>query len=799
MSRTAAKIQCSNPHCLTVNSGSENFCQKCGIPLVRRYLWVVGTQIETYKPGTLVGSRYLFQSPRIVLDTQPASPPQTPEEVPDEMIPYLKLSPYRLRVPQVYGQLSADNASVWLLEYGTLPIEQNYAQGELFSALSSQWQSASALRQINWLWQMADLWTPLQNQGVVSSLLNREFLRVKGTILQLRELQLDNAQTPQLSELANFWSELIPETAPEINNYLTKLCSDIQQNKISTPEEIIQQLDKAAGEIGKKQPRSYNIYTRTDRGVARDHNEDACYPSAEKAVKTNEDRKALAIVCDGIGGHEGGEIASQLAIGSVYEGVQKNLNFGSCATNPEEIKQQLETFICNANDAISQRNDSEQRQERRRMGTTLVMSLPYAHEIYIAHVGDSRVYWLSRSGCYQVTLDDDVASREVRLGYALYRDAIQYHASGSLVQALGMSSSANLRPTVQRFILDEDCVFLLCSDGLSDNDRVEQYWEKEILPILEGKTDVTQVGDRLIKIANQRNGHDNITVALVHCQVQNPETTLITPVPYQENLLSANAKSGSLKTKQLEAKSNQNVTLQPNKARKKKRNFLFLPLIVLLLLGAGAGVWLFLNPIEFRSLISNVPGISPQDSTSEPADSEIAANEPSATETPESPVVLEVGSRIEISEAIALQPNPAASSEIPNKTNVETNSEGISVPAQSILEVVAQTTEQVQLKVCQLAKNVPETTTSAEAENKVQLDKQPKTSSPSPDSATTTNPSTKPQITTANTGWIDANDPAIAKARQFPATDTVGECSAAELGEKSEGEAKPETENLKKI
>ena len=134
---------------------------------------------------------------------------------------------------------------------------------------------------------------------------------------------------------------------------------------------------------------------------------------------------------------------------------------------------------------------------------------------------------ITHQGCYQVTLDDDIASREVRLGYATYRDALQQPGSGSLVQALGMSQSNTLHPTAQRFIVDEDAVFLLTSDGLSDFDRVEDAWETEILPILSGEFNLASVAQRLIEIANTKNGHDNVTIALIHCQVKYSEPDLI--------------------------------------------------------------------------------------------------------------------------------------------------------------------------------------------------------------------------------------------------------------------------------
>ncbi|MEL7409673.1 MAG: protein phosphatase 2C domain-containing protein, partial [Cyanobacteria bacterium J06558_2] len=169
---------------------------------------------------------------------------------------------------------------------------------------------------------------------------------------------------------------------------------------------------------------------------------------------------------------------------------------------------------------INKRNDSEHRQERQRMGTTLVMALSYAHEMFLAHVGDSRIYWITPNSCHQVTVDDDLASREVRLGYALYRDSLQYPSAGALIQAIGMRDSTALHPNLQRYVIDDDCIFLLCTDGLSDFDRVEQQWRQIVLPVLEGKRDLVSAVKDLITLANKKNGHDNVTVALVHCQVK---------------------------------------------------------------------------------------------------------------------------------------------------------------------------------------------------------------------------------------------------------------------------------------
>jgi hypothetical protein len=128
----------------------------------------------------------------------------------------------------------------------------------------------------------------------------------------------------------------------------------------------------------------------------------------------------------------------------------------------------------------------------------------------------------------------------VRLGYALYRDAVASPGSGSLFQALGMTSSTSLNPTVHRITVDEECIFLLCSDGLSDHHRVEQFWQQDILPVLEGKIDLATSVNRLITTANTRNGHDNVTVGLIHCRVKQPREMAMTSSPMTESTASKN-------------------------------------------------------------------------------------------------------------------------------------------------------------------------------------------------------------------------------------------------------------------
>ncbi|MCW6036556.1 protein phosphatase 2C domain-containing protein [Spirulina subsalsa FACHB-351] len=542
MNNPAVALYCSDAKCQAANDLNHKFCQACSTPLLRRYLWMIGGDVRDVAQGTLLEERYQVCQARIVLDTKPAESPTPPEDIPEAIAPYLKLIPYRLHLPQVYGIISLANrpTPTWLLEYGTLPNAPDFSTGHILPSLLQQWPHATAVRQLNWLWQIAQLWEPLENQGVVSSLLSPALIRVQGQILKLAELQGDtrreNPEIPTLSHLGQLWLTWQPLASPLIRKFIQQLAEALQNGKISDSHQLIYVLDQAIAQATQARQQEHHLSTATDAGPSRSHNEDACYPPHNTRQSLAQGENSLAIVCDGIGGHDGGEIASQLAIEALQQSVQPLLAEPP-AQSPEIITELLETAISRANDLISQRNDSEQRQMRKRMGTTLVMTLSHQHQMFCAHVGDSRIYWITRSGCHQLTLDDDIASREVRLGYALYLDAVSYPNAGALVQALGMSASTRLYPNVGRVIIDEDSVFLLCSDGLSDDDRVDQYWATEILPILTEKRDLKTVTDRLMEIGQTKNGHDNITIALVHCQVQAKPATgsnLITLPPLHE-------------------------------------------------------------------------------------------------------------------------------------------------------------------------------------------------------------------------------------------------------------------------
>lgn len=592
MPHSQSQLHCPNLRCRAVNSDRDQFCQKCGTYLPKRFLWVVGSRADNFQVGDLLEDRFLFRGPKVVLDTQPGLPLKMDVELPDTLVPYLKLFPYRLHLPQVYTLLSIEDPEpslVLLLEQAPLskadldPSDQGGWAIGTGMPLFDAWANAQPLRQLHWLWQITQLWQPLRIQGVASSLLQSDFLRVEGPLVRLLELENDFRLEPSLVDLGQVWQQLIPKTSSKLADSLDSLCEQLASGEIESAEALLVQLESWIENIHKAYRVKIDIATRTDTGMVRDHNEDACYP-ADGAVTQNS-LERMAIVCDGVGGHAGGEVASGIAIEALRDHLTQ---LPIDDLSPVEVITELENASFKANDLICQRNDQEQRQDRQRMGTTLVTALSQAHQIYVSHIGDSRAYLITTQGCYQIMVDDDIASREVRLGYVPYREALLQPASGSLVQALGMASSSVLRPTVQRFLLDEDCLFLLCSDGLSDYDRVDMIWREELLPLLQGGTDLASASKRLIELANQLNGHDNVTVGLVHCHVTrqrqgsgatglSDSASTLTPAPID------NTPPTVLPTTQA-------VVRKDPLARQRGGNGRWLILLGLLLLGIGGAV-----------------------------------------------------------------------------------------------------------------------------------------------------------------------------------------------------------------
>jgi len=467
----------------------------------------------------MLDERYILKYDRVYLDTYPGLLPRVPEKVPPEIRAYLRLFPYRWHIPQIYGSANRfedDSEPIWLLENAPIEPRPNDTW-RLFPHIDLAWGQVDALHKLGWLWQILNLWTDCVREGVASTLLDPLHVRVDGSFIRIDQLMADETEPPPgLDKLGRLWSRWIAKTEPPLHDFFAQLCQGMIEGQLHTPEQAQIVIDRAIDRLKVTRNYHWQVATLSDRGPSRSRNEDACFPLTEKPDPPRS--QVLGIVCDGVGGHDGGDIASGLAISTLSHRVSSFEAQALAMSRPDKLERVREA-IAEANDAIGQRNNEEQRQGRQRMGTTIVIGQGDDNDLFISHIGDSRAYLVNPRTFYSLTVDDDVASREVRLGYAFYRTAVHQPAAGSLVQALGMGASSHLYPTSQRFILNEDCVVLLCSDGLSDYDRVEQHWKTELQPILEHTLSLTSAAHRLVEIANTQNGHDNVTVALMQLRV----------------------------------------------------------------------------------------------------------------------------------------------------------------------------------------------------------------------------------------------------------------------------------------
>lgn len=267
---------------------------------------------------------------------------------------------------------------------------------------------------------------------------------------------------------------------------------------------------------------------RTDIGRQRDHNED--YFGIETQVSRLESPSGrtvhvrnLYVLCDGMGGHAGGEVASALAVDTIrryFKEQWQSKPFTNGESGQLPPPQVLIEAVQLANKAIYDVNQQNARSGSGRMGTTLVMLLVQDTEVAIAHVGDSRLYRYTRKrGLEQITVDHEVGQREIQRGVdpeiAYARpDAYQ------LTQALGPRDEHFIKPDVQYLELNEDTLLLLCSDGLTDNDLLENHYQSHVEPLLSSQTNLDQGVRQLIDLANQFNGHDNITAIAVRAKVR---------------------------------------------------------------------------------------------------------------------------------------------------------------------------------------------------------------------------------------------------------------------------------------
>jgi protein phosphatase len=523
--------------------------------LLPRYLWASEGQATPMTADNLVENRYQAIAPQLWQDTKPQEPPEILFPLPSTALAYAHLYPYKLHLPQLYGfcslkQLPADEAmrtsqqvEVLLLE--NIPVD---SEGNLLPSLVEAWDKATALYQAYWLWQIINLWAPLSGTGVLSSLVAIDNVRVDGWRIRLCEL-IPDRPTPTnkvtLSTLGNLWVKTLPNIAPEIADRLRQLFGRMQAEKASL-RDASNILNRIVLEESTQLPMTWEIAGGTDVGASHQHNEDSYYPTPLELAHESCNGK-LAIICDGLAGHEGGEVASQLAVKLLKLQTQalfEDLLESQEIMSPEQICNTIAAIVRVVNNTIAVQNQEQGREKRQRMATTMVMALQVtqriqapkgdtSHEIYIAHIGDSRAYWITPDRCQLLTIDDDIATREIKQGRDVPWRSVHRPDGSMLTQALGMKTGTAIQPTVQRFMAMEDGILLLCSDGLSDRNLVESSWQEHASSILKSGTPLTEAVQSWLAQAHSHNGDDNISLVLMSCRVSSPNSTpeWVVPAP----------------------------------------------------------------------------------------------------------------------------------------------------------------------------------------------------------------------------------------------------------------------------
>jgi protein phosphatase len=665
-------IHCVNPICShPINFVGSRVCANCQTPIVYRYVWAIGENLSKIHVGKIIADRYEVVAPQIWLDKQPGEMPETKDELPGSIIPYLRLYGMRYakdvklclsprssplpsavsHLPQVYGfvDLSLETASkVILLE--NAPIDES---GKLYPSIMEMWEQATSVRQVYWLWQILQLWQLLSDFDVEASLFLPNNLRVQGWCVRLLELvETSRIHTPitSLQRLGESWQPLVAKAHPSIAEQLQNILNPILQGK-SQFAEISKQLNLLLLSSAAELPLALKVAGATDIGIEQQQNEDSCFPNNEDSIDDSL-LPRVSIVCDGIGGHEGGEVASQLAVQSMKLQIRALLTEvaqQSEPVSPELLQQQIEASLRVVNNLICNANNQQNREGTQRMGTTLVMSVqvPQAvrstmgwdaensHELYIASIGDSRVYWITRDSCQQLTVDDDVLAREVRAGRSMYRKAIERPDATALTQALGTKEGESLYIAVQRLIIDEDGVLLLCSDGLSDNNLIERSWQDFALPVLNGQMTLKDGLYAWIRLANETNGHDNISLVMTYCRVS-PEYITAKPSSEESPLGIFEGKiepdkefkveddkseladssqalldlDGELPDKPTLPEVTQVSATSKNQNQKQRKPLVLLVGLLLLLLGSaslGLFIWWLYNPRNFNQMCRQLP------------------------------------------------------------------------------------------------------------------------------------------------------------------------------------------------
>ena len=237
-------------------------------------------------------------------------------------------------------------------------------------------------------------------------------------------------------------------------------------------------------------------YAKSDVGKVREMNQDYYY------ISNSLDEVQLYILADGMGGYNGGEIASKIAVETAKNYIENN--FKEIEKDRDSIIQLLGSSMEYANMVVYEK--SQQNPELYGMGTTLEICLIYNNKVYIGHIGDSRIYRIRKEFIRKLTQDHSYVQKLVKEGKITKEQAEVHPQKNMLTRALGCNAFVEPDVMVKGFLKDD--ILVMCSDGLTNMVKTEIIYQ-------EASKNIEQAPKELVRIANENGGKDNVTVVII--------------------------------------------------------------------------------------------------------------------------------------------------------------------------------------------------------------------------------------------------------------------------------------------
>ncbi len=244
----------------------------------------------------------------------------------------------------------------------------------------------------------------------------------------------------------------------------------------------------------------YKYCSQTDPGLMRENNEDAA---------SFDEASGIAVLADGMGGYNAGEVASSMAASIITTEMSRWLGEAGPSATVQDIRRALEICVGNANTAVFRAANANAHYAG--MGTTLVTAVFRGKDLVIGHIGDSRCYRLRGGEMQQITKDHSLLQEQIDAGLLTPEQAEQSVNKNLVTRALGVDDAVLLE--IHEHTVTPGDTYLMCSDGLSDMVR-----DPEIARVLQLPMPLEQRAKALVDTANAHGGRDNITVLLVQAE-----------------------------------------------------------------------------------------------------------------------------------------------------------------------------------------------------------------------------------------------------------------------------------------